>query len=206
MVSARNYRRYRGISRYVSYLGSNSNDFGESIHTLEARWVVVASLVPCLDSRVPLPTKWGKWTRDFRRATWHLGMSARDSRRVVERWKVVFEKLNTPGEGETEVLTLRLHALELFAGKSNVAYGWKGMSKRGRVIGSYTHPLQTPVGRRHLTQLIERDTMFERLVPFLVVGGLLVSEKTEKIASNSTVVIPTPLFQRETRSLILGVG
>lgn len=201
-------KKYEDVLRYISYLGGGSDRFCLGVDVFRARWVIVASLVPSFASDVPMPTKTVRWTADFLRSIEHLGIPNDELKSILELWKRRFVELNTPNmESVGGTFSLRMHVLEISAGFTNVVFGWNSNSHLGeRVIGSVPVSPKMPVGRNELVRLLEKDKMFYHLVPFLKVGGLLVSERVKKVKNTGIEGSSYVHIRRETKRIILGVG
>lgn len=200
------HRRIANLTRYLNFLTAGRNPVDQSIHVFEAKWVIVAALVPDLAVTVPLPTgMFDRWSTRFRGAIRHLEIPKEVLKGVKAKWLERFEELNTPIKGETnQPSNLRLHVLELSVGKPKVIYGYNKMAD-DRVLGSMP-PSPMTFGRRDLTHMASKDTMFEHLVPFLTPGGLLVSERFRKVVKEPLSGKHSPLVFRETRKIILAAG
>lgn len=194
---------YKELLRYFSYLGSSPTLL--DVPVFDAQWVAFVTLVPAGTKEVTLLTRKGKWARHFRRdVSHHVPRLAR--KQILERWKAFLKKFSVLEEGETSKTHIpRLHVLELRGGRPRTVYGSKKFSN-SRVLGCVPG-LSWKVTKYHLAhQMIGAEDFYKLLTPFLVPGGLMVSQKTHRTTVRPSMAkLPAPTSW-ESKRLILGAG
>lgn len=201
--------RFDRISFYTYLL---MDDIGleevPGVHTFDAKWLCVVSLVnpdtKPNDSQRILDDK-GVVVQSFVDAMCSLEIQEESQKAIVENWKSVLEKFS-PREDEDfqRSYVPRLTLVTLSSGKPSIVYGSGSALFGGRVVGSIP-PDRMEIGRRQLTHLIDRDSLFESISPTLVVGGLAIHGKLLKLERGLSTQKKT--VQRfNTKFVILGVG
>ncbi len=218
--SATDYRRARvqaGVwkgrfDRLSFYTYLLMDDIGleevPGVHAFDAKWLCVVSLVnPDTrpnDSQRILDDK-GVVVQPFVDAMNSLEIQEESQRVIVKNWKSALKMLGSPEDQDFQGRYVpRLTLATLSSGKPSIVYGSTSTLFGGRVVGSIP-PNRMEIGRRQLTHLVDRDSLFESISPTLVVGGLAIHGKLLKLERGLST--QKKAIQRfNTKFVILGVG
>lgn len=193
-------KRYKRLFVYISQLGAVSGSL-ESVSAFDSRWALVASLTRRSGKSVRAPAGDTGWSKDFHRVA-HLYIDRHSRKLMLGRWRAFCEKFGSVSDKGRLYPTL--HLLEMTGGKARVIYGPKALWLSGRVVGSVS-PSDYLIGESDLVHSLFGDVVLRHLTPRLVVGGLMVLEKTHKTGIyREGHEFPRPNW--ETRRIILGAG
>jgi hypothetical protein len=209
--SLSHYRRmHRGLTRYVSFLADERTAVERGIHILEAKWVVVVTLVP-FEFRQEAPSAFDsrkRWKAGFLEDVGLL-IPKKELALIRKHWFSSIDKFREPvaTEFKTHAYRPRLHVFGLSSGKLQLIFGWK-RACHGWAMGSI--PVlegRAPFTRSALLYRQFGENVVENLVPFLLPGGLLVTQTIRKMGrGDQDLKNEMPITARETKHIILGAG
>ncbi len=162
-LASSHYRKlFDGLHRYFSYLGDIRSSLG--IHVLDARWVMVAVMLPKFKAnKVRMPEEGGKWTEEFLKFVEHLEIPAEALDQILQRWMQMQRSFAAFPDAEAKkYLHPRLCLMELSSAKPRITLGLDRPGPVGRIIGSIPNPLDQfdLPGLKNLVPIIEQNKQY----------------------------------------------
>jgi hypothetical protein len=192
-------------SRLNSYVSSLCIQDPAKVHVLDAKWAVIAFLVPKFSPLPPFVDKEGALMPALEKALQRAGVRKEMNLALARSQSEVEEKfLSTASTSFKAGSRFYFGVMRLSGGRPKVLFGLPKVFNNSRVLGSIYSGLE--IRREQLSFVTDRDTVFEHASPFLSPGGLLVSQSLWKWQRDRANEDPRPVIRTETRQLILAAG